>query len=63
MKAGGIINALNIYNLYSECYQGPSDNMTRVPPPSLHLFPYMQQQAQVCVVKQHSNIIHSTLTA
>ncbi|KAK2167443.1 hypothetical protein NP493_1277g00003 [Ridgeia piscesae] len=36
MEAGKIINSLNIYNLYSECYQGPSgDNKTRVLPPSL----------------------------
>ena len=44
MEAGKIINSLNIYNLYSECYQGPSgDNKTRVSPAFLHrLMPHLQ---------------------
>ena len=46
MEAGKIINSLNIYNLYSECYQGPSgDNKTRISPPFLHLL--MPHQLQV----------------
>ncbi|KAI0228585.1 Lysosomal protective protein [Lamellibrachia satsuma] len=51
LEAGHIINSLNIYNLYAECYKGPSDNMTRISPPSLHVLPYMREQMQVLLQK------------